>query len=569
MNSSLPDIKRSSSIKRSREEPASTSTLQNDHESRPLKRNNSPRNSSIFLSSPPSTPKKPSRHLLGKRNKILTSFKNAFSSPKSVYQSPVSDGEVSPSTASINSSSNSVPSSESPFSFYSPPSPNVESSIFDFTKKEIVCKNLKFDCEATCYDSDDSMNNQLSGLSLTVSESHPIFHIPEIVSKIISYVDCSSSVPHEASPIRRRPLSYQHALLIYKDERKALKVWRDACESSLQNDGNPQTNNLSKTSNSLYNCLLVNKLWYRVTLEVASIKLFFSDERKWSSFVEKTKRTKPQRTVSNTSLFIMHKLTKAKQQDLEIVAPSISGGLEWVEMYICPKVLPPPIMLTGSLLKKLVLPGSRMVNDDFLKLVAKNCPKLEILDLRACELVSDQGICLIAQYCPKLINLNLGRHSNGDLITDDSLAVLSRNTKIETLGLAGCSITDRGVWDLAYYCSDSISRLSLNNCVQLTNNSLPRIIRDGYLSKLAVLEIRNILNFTDFKPLINFKKIKEVNGHNILIEGCEILEYRMREEEWRFEMKKSAKILNDILIWANDSNDGDVPYSQIMTSYRT
>lgn len=568
------------SIKRSREElttasstsKITTATVQNDKE-RPLKRSNSARNSLVFLSSPPSTPKKSSRHFSGKRNRILTSFKNAFTTnSKNTYQSPISDGESSPSTTSLSNSN--VSSAGSPFSFYTPPSPNLESSpIFDFTRKESVCKTLKLDQrhqQSGAYDSDnDSMDYKLSGLSIKVAECHPIFHIPEIVSKIISYVDSSPSLPHEVSPIRRRPLSYQHALLIYKDERKALKVWREACEASAQNNGNPST--AIRNPNSLFSCLLVNKLWYRVTLEVASNKLFFSDERKWASFVDKTNRTKPlvQRSNSNTSLFIMHKLTKVKQADLDIVAPSISGGLEWIEMYICPKVLPPPIMLSGSLLKKLILPGSRVVNDSFLRLVAMNCPKLEVVDLRACEMISDQGICLIAQYCSKLISLNLGRHSNGDLITDNLLAILSRNTKIETLGLAGCSITDRGLWDLAIHCTDSLSRLSLNNCTLLTNNSLPRIIKDGYLSGLVVLEIRNILNITDLKPLVNYKKMKEINGHNVLIEGCEVLEYRMREEEWKFEMKKSAKILNDILLWANDSNDSDVQYSQLMRSHRS
>lgn len=556
-------LERRCSIKRSREENNNISTQIDKERERPFKRNNSPRNSLVFLTSPPSTPKKSSRQLLGKRHKILTSFKNAFTS-KNAYQSPISDGELSPRSGSI-SSTNSKFSADSQFTFYTPPSPKSEA--LELNHKESVCKNLKF--EQNAYDSDDSMDYRLSSLTIKIKESHPIFHIPEIVSKIITFVDSTPSLPHEVSPIRRRPLSYQHALLIYKDERKAQNVWREACESSLQNNGNPPSS-LRSQKKSLYNCLLVNKLWYRVTLEVASNKLFFSDEKRWLSFVDNSKKfTTPRRTSSKTSLFIMHKLTRAKQDDLNIVAPIVSGNLEWIEMYICPKVLPPPIMLSGSLLKKLILPGSKVVNDSFLRLVAQSCPKLEVLDLRACELISDQGICLLAQNCLKLISLNLGRHSNGNLITDDSLAVLSRNTKIETLGLAGCSITDRGIWDLAYYCNDSLTRLSLNNCVSLTNNSLPRILKHGYLSKLAVLEIRNILNITDFKPLVNYKKMKEANGHNVLIEGCEILEYRMREEEWKYEMKKSAKILNDILVWANDNNDGDVPYSQLMKVNRS
>jgi len=600
-------LERRGSIKRSREEVPQTFSLSNgnndqhDTKERPLKRNNSPRNSFTMYSSSPSTPKKSSRHLIGRKNKILTSFKNAFTSSKSsTFHSPISynDDEISPNSSGPSSPLSSCCSEiVSPNSnFFTPPTPNGETnSIFDFNKKESVCKNLQFNQQqsSSSFEFDDSMNEKLLELSLKSPEpiiqlqekklSHQIFHIPEIVSKIISYVDSEPLLPHEVSPIRRRPLSYQHALLIYKDESKARNVWKEACESSLQNNGNPPTTTTttttttstttstiitSKNSNNLYNCLLVCKLWYRITLEVASNKLFFSNERRWSSFVEKTTRIKPTRSISNTSLFIMHKLTRANQQDLEIIAPSISGNLKWIEMYICPKILPPPIMLTGSKLEKLVMPGSKVVNDSFLNLVSNYCPNLKTLDLRACELISDEGIISIAENCPQLVNLNLGRHTNGGLITDLSLNSIAKNTKIETLGMAGCSITDRGIWEIAYHCSDSLSRLSLNNCMMLTNNSLPRIIKDGFLSKLVVLEIRNILNITDFKPLINFKKMNEINGNLILIEGCEILEYRMREEEWKYEMKKSAKILNDVLYWANNDNDGDVSHSELMKLYK-
>ncbi|CCH42344.1 Antagonist of mitotic exit network protein 1 [Wickerhamomyces ciferrii] len=568
------------SFKRSREElPLNSNQINQDKEfSRPLKRSSSPTlysssnsnsNSTINL---PKTPEK-SRHVIGKRNKLLTSFKKAFSSKndqsssssnvcQNVFQSPISDDEDSKSTTSsiLSSQSNSpCPSPTSQFNFQTPPS-----SPLNFNK------SLTLSLDKPCHDFsfDDNVNNlHISNLSLTTTtttnthQCHEIFQIPEIVSKIISFVDLPF-LPHEESPIRRRPLSYQHALLIYKDESKAQRVWNDAMESSTRNQGNPETKR-SVSQNNLYGCLLVNKLWYNITLEISTNKLFFTNESKWLNFVNKTRKT-PKRKVSNTSLFIMHKITKAKQEDLEIVAPSISGNLEWIEMYICPKILPTFSMLQGSLLKKLILPGSKIVNDEFITKVSLMCPKLEILDLRACELISDNSIVQIAQNCSNLINLNLGRHLNGHLITDNSLINLSRNTKIQTLGMAGCAITDRGVWELAINCSDSLQRLSINNCYMLTNLSLPSIFQHGYFHNVSVLEIRKLLNLTNFKSILQYQKAKQSQGEIVLIEGCEVLELRMRQEEWRYEMKRSSMILNDVFNWANDENDGDVPLSYLV-----
>lgn len=403
------------------------------------------------------------------------------------------------------------------------------------------------------------------GSFIPQNQPHQIFQMPEILLKIISYVDDFTVVPHEESPVRRRPLSYQHALLIYNDEKKASKIWNEQTQTSIDSHGIPPTSFATNTNN-LFNCFLVNKLWHQVTMELATTKHFFMDYNKWSSFIDFRTRTPLKRSKSNTRLFIMHKLSKIRQSDVEKVSPMISGQLEWIEMYVCPKILPTPSMLSGSLLKKLILPGSKLINDSFLKLVAKSCPLLENLDLRECMLVSDIGVMRISRSCQNLKFLNLGRHSNADLITDRSLFSISMNNpKITTLGLAGCSITDRGLWEVSTHCSNTIERLSLNKCSLLTNSSIPRIIENGYLPNLTVLEIRHILSLTNMKPLVQFKRYQELFAHRtVLIEGCEVLEYRMRQEEWRIDMKNSAKMFKDIITYCNQEDDGDLTYSELM-----
>lgn len=344
----------------------------------------------------------------------------------------------------------------------------------------------------------------------------------------------------------------------------AHRVWQQALDGSFDNNGNPVTS--FKGSNTLYNCLLVNKLWNQITMEVASTKLFFSDANKWNKFVQKKSTSALTRKRSNTKLFIMHKLNKAEQRDVEIVAPSISGNLEWIEMYICPRVLPNITMFNGFGVKTLVIPGSRVVDDSFLRLVAQHCPQLETLDLRACGLVTDEGMMALLSRCTNLTTLNLGRHSQSSKITDLTLRAVAQYTKIETLGMAGCAITDRGLWEVALSCSRTLTRLSLNGCTQLTDESLPRILSQGFFHNLSVLEIRHILSLTNLKPLVLFQRLKHQQGSAVLIEGCEVLEYRMRTEEWKQDLRSSARIFNDIQSWCSDENDGDVPHRKLAST---
>lgn len=507
--------------------------------SRPAKR---------FYGSPrivfPVTPtRKPSR-IPPNKNRLVTKFKSVFSSSRDLSPSSEEDSDETPFPSPL-----STPIKDT--TYFHPFTPDTPQTLATPRKPSVGAHSVE-------------IFSQLS-LQIDHDQCHPIFRIPEILTKILTFVDVDTSVPIERPPIRRRPLSYQHALLIYKDEAKAQKAWSDAVTSTLDSEGNPIAD--YNHCNSLYNCLFVNKLWYQVAKEVATTKLFFADAAKWDKFVQRSpKRCQLTRSKSNTKLFIMHKLPHAEQEEIETVAPFVSGSLEWIEMYICPKVLPSSLMFAGLGLKKLVLPGSRVVDDQFLNMVARHCPQLETLDLRACGLVTDKGMVNLLFNCNNITTLNLGRHSQSSKITDLTLNAVSKYTQIETLGLAGCSITDSGLWTLALTSSDTLTRLSLNGCVQLTNNSLPRIFAEGLFSNVSVLEIRHILALTNFKPLVLFQRLKYQRGEAVLIEGCEVLEYRMRTEEWKQDMLNSARMLNEIKDWCCDSDDGDIPFESTMAT---
>lgn len=496
--------------------------------------------------SAPSTPKR-----------LLSSFRNVFKTPspkKSSTPISISTGSISKNTL---------------FSDVDSPT----SSIEEFSPIVLPKKRSNY----------TELSNELSHLSITRAgdqskqgeeqRCHKIFQIPEILIKILSFLDENTSLPQELLTTRRQPLSYKHALLIYKDEEVAKQVWDNAIESNFKNKGNPKSL-LNFQSNNLYNCLFVNKFWCEITMEIITNKLFFTNEAKFHNYLNKisssslSSSSSPhgsmKRSVSNTSIFIMHKLSNVKQHDVDYLSSHINGKLEWIEMYICPKIVPNPILFNGLKLKKLILPGAKLINNKFLSVISEKCPLLQIIDLRACELVSDSGIESLAKNCIYLNSINLGRHDNGNLITDLSLFALCKNQSIKTIGLAGCEITDRGMWELAINCNDTLERLSLNNCSLLTDNSLPKIFENGFLKKLSVLEIRKVHQLNNLKPLIEFKRKNELFGRYVLIEGCEVIESRMRQQEQQLELMKSFNILKELKTWVNDANDGDVPVERYL-----
>ena len=405
-----------------------------------------------------------------------------------------------------------------------------------------------------------SLKNILDGLEEPPKNTPSIFEIPEIVHKILEFADISNTViPQETTPTRRKPLSFNHALLIHGDKNQAELALREQL---------PEDRALKSYSGVLFNCLQVNRLFNQVATEIIRKKFLFSNEFQFFQFINNIPSIQFKPTV-----FVLHKLFQVKQQALDKITPYIDfADLEWLELYMCPKLLPGKEFFKNSRkLKKLVITGSKVVDDEFLRYVGECCPNLEVLDIRACELVSDAGIYQIAKNTSKLTTINLGRKQKGFLITDHGVTkLISNNTNLHTVGLAGCHITDNIVWELAIRCSNSLQRLSLNNCPMILNQSIPSILGSGtnYFHKLSVLELRFNLQLQYWQPIIEFKRRQENRGISLLIEVCETLMLRVRQQEMEMDKLILQRIFRDIRDWANDTNDGDVLHEDLLRTRR-
>ncbi|ODV90357.1 hypothetical protein CANCADRAFT_18620, partial [Tortispora caseinolytica NRRL Y-17796] len=364
---------------------------------------------------------------------------------------------------------------------------------------------------------------------------HKIFMIPEIMYQIFMMLDESNYIPHEAPPARRRPLSFEHALLIYNNFDKAKEVWEAAKREERENMQIKQGTR-KRMGAGLFNCMLVSKTWHLAASRVLYSRIHFADNSTWQLFLEsvilrREIRSSTENRLTNDTkptVFVLHKVKDARQEELEVIA-SLGGRIRWLEFYTCPRLTPTRALLRGGRITKLVLPGCSQIEDTVLSMISKECPLLEVLDLRACELVSDIGLIAIAKRCRRLKMLNVGRTSGSHRITRRGVSAITRRTAVDTLGLAGCAIDDRAIWEIALLRGSGIERLSLNYCEALTDASIPKVLM--YMPNLTVLELRNCVKITNVRPIVEFKHYQQARRRYPLIEGCEEFERRMREEE--------------------------------------
>ena len=115
--------------------------------------------------------------------------------------------------------------------------------------------------------------------------------------------------------------------------------------------------------------------------------------------------------------------------------------------------------------------------------------------------------------------------------------LISSLTEVDTLGLAGCAVSDRGIWSIATNRGTKIERLSLNNCVNLSNASIPLIL--PLTPNLQVLELRGCVKISHMRPIVEFRRKWRSRG--VLIEGCEVFEQRMRQGEDELEREERGE----------------------------
>lgn len=447
-----------------------------------------------------------------------------------------------------------APAPHLPLSDYSETSMSVVKEK-DMTPKPVEVKELISESAIVC-----------SGSTLAAR----VLQIPEILHQILEYVDMNT-IPQERLQKRRRPMSLRHALLIYGDPAAA----KSAYHESNGHQGPPGGLRSSSTSNvragalddnhdihvpvpTLLACMQVNSVWYQVVSDVLFQRLHFKGNCAWEKFavgiLEKNEGKTLTQLRSKPSVLVLHKCALATQPQIKTLS-KLGGRLRWLEFYTCPLIVPTIELVSGGQLRKLVVPGCTNLTDKALNALTQRTPLLEHLDLRACDMISDAGIRAVARNCPNLRMLNVGRTQRGHLITSSSIRHIAKKTKIETLGLAGCHVDDRAMWALAMYRGPYLQRLSLNNCPMLTNESVPKIL--AYTRNLTVLELRGCVQITDVRPIVQFKRFRELQGHPPLIEGCEVFDLRLKETEWIMEIEISRQVATDCMEWIH-SPDADV-----------
>ncbi|CAI4271796.1 BCN_G0003770.mRNA.1.CDS.1 [Saccharomyces cerevisiae] len=381
--------------------------------------------------------------------------------------------------------------------------------------------------------------------------SHAVFEIPEIVENIIKMIVSleSTNIPKERPCLRRNPQSYEHSLLMYKDEERAKKAW----SAAQQLRDPPLVGHKEKKQGALFSCMMVNRLWLNVTRPFLFKSLHFKSVHNFKEFLRTSQETTQ---VMRPSHFILHKLHQVTQPDIERLSRMECQNLKWLEFYVCPRITPPLSWFDNlHKLEKLIIPGNKNIDDNFLLRLSQSIPNLKHLDLRACDNVSDSGVVCIALNCPKLKTFNIGRHRRGNLITSVSLVALGKYTQVETVGFAGCDVDDAGIWEFARLNGKNVERLSLNSCRLLTDYSLPILFALNSFPNLAVLEIRNLDKITDVRHFVKYNLWKKSLDAPILIEACERITKLIDQEENRVKRINSLVALKDMTAWVNTDDE--------------
>ncbi|KAL3370137.1 hypothetical protein AABB24_007268 [Solanum stoloniferum] len=215
-------------------------------------------------------------------------------------------------------------------------------------------------------------------------------------------------------------------------------------------------------------------------------------------------------------------------------------------------------------LRTLHLAGCRFVSDSLMKALSKNCHYVEDLGLQGCTNITNSGLSVLVEGCRRIKYLDINKCSNiGDIgissvseacsltlrtlklldcykVGDDSILSLANYCKnLETLVIGGCrNISDEPMKALAASCSNSLRKLRMDWCLNITDSSLDCII--SKCRELEVLDIGCCEELTDaaFQQLgsenfmLGMKILKVSNCPKITVEGikklmksCEYLEY--------------------------------------------
>lgn len=356
-------------------------------------------------------------------------------------------------------------------------------------------------------------------LRAPTSLPHLIFELPEILDMIMSHLDAYSVEQAAAS--------------------KSLLVSPTPTSSPVKE--------ARRSTGPLFNCLQVNRTWFKIARHHLLQTLVLLNELQFALFAAASIPCAPRAVV-------VRRLFHTPQETVDrAFQHTLAARLTRLEFHLCVQATPPPHLLTG-LLQTLVLPGGKTVDDACLETVAARCPRLAHLDVRACDRITDAGVAAIGTRCQQLEFLNIGRHRDGHKLTDASLVHVGRGGRLRTLGVAGCGITDRGLWRVIQHLGHAIERLSLNGCHGLSDRLVAHALRAGRLPRLVVLELRGCA-VTDDRALVEFRRRQYLRGVRVVVGGDAGMEQRLRREEVKMDLEISRIIIEDLSVWVNQEEE--------------
>ncbi|KAF8943090.1 Antagonist of MEN (Mitotic Exit Network) [Haplosporangium gracile] len=255
--------------------------------------------------------------------------------------------------------------------------------------------------------------------------------------------------------------------------------------------------------------------------------------------------------ASAVKKIVLHKLKLIEDADV-LPLTSWFHNLHIIEFYICEKLTDRIVISIAEncpQLQQLLMPGCAKVTDQGIAQVALHCPRMRHLDLRACSNVSDESLILVARYCRDLWHLNVGRVSAAGRVTGKSIVEIAKNTSLNTLGLAGCAMTDDAVIEIARYSRSGLHRISLNSCPLLTSASVRALMQ--LCPNLAVLEIKQCLLVTDMATLYRF------STRRVLVELCPELQKRLVDYKCELQAMNASIQSNNVASIAQVAASGD------------
>lgn len=175
--------------------------------------------------------------------------------------------------------------------------------------------------------------------------------------------------------------------------------------------------------------------------------------------------------------------------------------------------------------------GLSAVSDTTMKIIAQECPRIEVLNVSWCTRVSTRGLRKIVNACPKLRDLRAGEVTGFDNI--EFMGQLFERNTLERLILARCeSLTDESLrvlmegnsGDIDYLTGRRcvppriLKHLDLSQCRNITDDGLKTLVNN--VPSLEGLQLAKCRNLTDSSltallpsmPLLSHLDLEELDG---------------------------------------------------------